>query len=207
MKKRAIFSEGGIARNSFDLSVAIVADTVSFEVERALRSCLAQTLPGQAVQVLLIGSSEDKAMSDLIQNYGQFIQHYPLPENNDFFGGLQYVMQHVRGRHFLWLDATDFMSDYMLLSQQIYLYDHPEAHGVLVDYWLIENGSDRKIERRSGNDLASMSGIMWRKDSIARSLAQVKIDEKIDPAGLRSVLGVKLKLGHLPIAFFRYTQR
>ena len=119
----------------------------------------------------------------------------------DFHLVLEYSMSHF----VVFLNANDFVRNYMFYVQMLYLYDNSKSNAVAVDQWLIEQGGDKKVEKRTFVDQPNLSGIMWKKDYL----------EQVTPAFLKkrsdknyifeSVEIESLKIGVVPISFLRHS--
>lgn len=186
----------------YDISVVILNLENSIFIERCLRSCLAQTLPGCSSEVIVI-SGKKNFVSDIKSHYERSVNFVFSDKELTFDGALREGLQHSSGRYIVFVDASDFISDYSLLFQSIYLYDNAQSDAVAVDYWLVENQTDRKIERVSALDHPVFYGIMYRKEVLMKAIL-LKGESKVkDGHALYSDLSKQAKIGHLPMSFYR----
>jgi len=193
--------------SSYELTVVVDCSDISLFAERAVRSCLAQTFPGYSIKIFLCSSKPKSKFRNILKNYFGQVDFLQITAPISFFKKLYFILNHVRSQNFLWLDANDFISDFMLLTQTIFLSDNPESQGVTVDYWSIKPFSDKKTSRITNCNPSYFSGIMWKKEALLLYLDKLQKkmvqNEKLFFRNAKK----ELKLGHIPIAFLRKTDK
>jgi glycosyltransferase involved in cell wall biosynthesis len=190
-----------------DVSVVIASFGHSVNLERCVRSCVSQTFPGRSLEVLILHDSEGLVVQDVLANYavrGAVEAHLTVNDSAAVFNS---AIRNSTGRFIVFVDSDDFISDFMILCQTIFLYDNPAFDGVRSDYWLIEDGSDRKLSRVDGHAEPVFEGTMLRKDVLVRVARGESPAVGYEPEKLRAVLGKKTSIGHLPISFYRKNSR
>lgn len=186
-----------------DVSVIIVAGGNHPYLERCVRSCVAQTFPGRSYELLLLHDGQSGMVEDVVANYGRsqlltshFVESTPSAI-------LTAAIRNSTGRFIIFVDPDDFISDYMVLFQTVFMYDNTAFGGVTVDYWLVDPESDRKIARVNGREKPILAGTMFRKDVLAKLTRSEGAALGYEPEALRDILMRNSNMGHLPISFYR----
>ena len=190
----------------FDLTVAIYSTDSTNSLSRCVRSCRAQTLPGRSMQLLIMDAPENMTPEASIAGERIKVQVLSSSSNKldcvkDFHLVLEYSMSHF----VVFLNANDFVRNYMFYVQMLYLYDNSESNAVAVDQWLIEQGGDRKVEKRSFVDQPNLSGIMWKKDYLEQVTPSFLKKRSDKDYIFESVEVENLKIGVIPISFLRHS--
>ena len=191
--------------NAVDVCIVITNQNQGLFLERCIRSCLAQTFPGRFHEVLVVDAGSSDFSREVIRSYGNKIVPILMDDAHD---GLEEAtcagIRRSKGRYVLQIRAQDFISDYMILFQAIWLYQNPKHDGVSVDCWMVDHETDAKVKRICG--LTSCYGTMYRKEVLVKEglyEAQVK---DWTPERLQKRLDGRYEIGHLPIPFYRYQQ-
>ena len=193
------------AYSSVDVSIVVTNQDQGPFMERCLRSCLAQTFPGRFHEVIVVDAASRDFSREVIHAYGRQIVPILLDDPQAMLeAAVAAGMKRARGRYVLHVRAQDFLSDYMILFQAIWLYQNVQHHGVSVDYWLMDEGSEAKLTRVSG--LEHPYGTMYRKEIwVKEGLYEVPPQGRIVDA-LHQRLAMTYTIGHLPIPFYRFQQ-
>ena len=195
------------AYSSVDVSIVIMNHNQGVFLERCIRSCLAQTFPGRFHQVLVVDAASRDFSREVIHSYDKQVIPVLLEEPSS---GLDEAaaagIRRANGRFLVHVRAQDFLSDYMILFQTVWLYQNQEHDGVSVDSWVVDQRSDAKIKRVSGPDHASPYGAMYRKEVFIKEGAYEPKPHGWFAEGCDRRLVEKYRIGHLPIPFYRYQQ-
>jgi len=187
----------------YDISIIIFNLNDSLFLERCIRSCLAQTLPGYSYNIFVVIEKGQNISKKIIDHYKDHIIPVCIPKRTDFAKAFEGSLNQASGRYIVLAEATDFFSDYCLLFQTVFLYDNPNYDGVSVDYWLVEKDSDTKTKRLSSIDMPLLYGVMYRKETILREIIYKHNFKRMDEDSLKIVLEKDAKIGHIPISFYR----
>lgn len=190
-----------------DVSIIVVAYENDAKLERCVRSCVAQTYPGRSFEVLIMHEANTPAVEDVVANYGRGQAVAGLVVANDPQAIVAAAIRKCTGRFVLFVHQDDFISDFMILAQTLFLYDNPDYGAVSVDYWLIDSESDRKVARRSGATDQLLEGVMFRKEIMVKLSRSEGAQFTYDPPHLAQVLARNTRIGHIPIAFYRRATR
>lgn len=193
--------------SSVDVSLIVLNENQGVLLERCLRSCLAQTFPGRFHQVVLVNVASRDCSQDVLRAYAPQITSVSLDEASSTLGrALVEGMRQSRGRFVMPVRAQDFLSDYMLLFQAIWLYQNAEHDAVAVDYWLVAPGSDAKVQRVSATASPCPYGTMYRKEPLLQAGLYGAVADEWPPEQLYARVANRGRIGHLPIPFYRYQQ-
>ncbi len=190
-----------------DVSAVILNQNQGIFLERCIRSCLSQTFPGRFFEVLVVDAASTDFSREVIHSYGRRIQtlflESPATLEEAAVAGIRRANN---GRYTVLVRAQDFLSDYMLLFQAIWLFQNHDYEGVGVDYWLVDQGTDTKLRRVSGQEFLTPFGTMYRKEVFVREgLYEASYGGRTLPL-LQSDSLRKYPTGHINIPFYRYQQ-
>lgn len=192
---------------SVDVSLIILNRNEGILLERCLRSCLAQTFPGRFYQVVVVDVASQDCSQEVLRAYAPQVTAVSLEDPSSTLGqAFVEGMRRARGRFVMPVRAQDFLSDYMLLFQAIWLYQNAEHDAVLVDYWLVEPGSDAKVQRVSAAASPCPYGTMYRKEPLLEAGLYAAPANDWSPERLYAKVAKTGRIGHLPIPFYRYQQ-
>ncbi|MBL9202938.1 MAG: glycosyltransferase family 2 protein [Opitutaceae bacterium] len=186
-----------------DVSIVIVSPGPHPYLERCVRSCVAQTYPGRSYEILILHDGKSLTVEDVIANYGKRREVASHLTEMTPAAILTTVLRNTTGRFLVFVDPDDFISDYMILFQTVFLYDNAGCGGVSVDRWLVEADTDRKIAREAAQEKPLLAGTMFRKDLLVKLTRSEGVQLGYDPARLREILARNSAVGHLPVAFYR----
>ena len=187
-----------------DVGVVVVNRNQGLLLERCMRSALAQTFPGRFHEVVVADAASTDFSREAIASYGNrvvpVLLEPPATQQQAIWEGIK----RSSGRYVVCLRAEDFISDYMILFQAIWLYQNSGYDGVCVDYFLVERDSDVKKERINALEKPCPYGTMYRKEVLVREGLYNPAKTKGTGAGIESLFSGKYRIGHIPIPFYRY---
>ena len=195
------------AQSSVDVSIVIINQNQGVFLERCIRSCLGQTFPGRFHQVLVADAASDDFSREIIRSYGN--QIIPVLLDDPANGPTEAAVAGIRlanGRFLIPVRAQDFLSDYMVLVQTIWLYQNLQDDGVSVDYWLVDPQSDVKTVRVSGHEHPRPHGTMYRKEVFLKEGLYQSTPHAWSLEMFQQRVADKYRIGHLPIPFYRCQQ-
>lgn len=192
-------------QGSVDVSIVITNRNQGVFLERCIRSCLGQTFPGRFHQVIVVDAASQDFSREVIRNYSKQIVPVLLDDpSGGFAEAVVAGVKRANGRFLVHVRAQDFLSDYMVLFQTIWLYQNPEDDGVVVDAWLVDPRSDTKIRRVSGCDHLHHYGTMYRKEVFLKEGLYASTSHAWSVDRFQQQVAEKYRIGHLPIPFYRY---
>lgn len=187
----------------YDISVVILSLEDTPNLERCIRSCITQTLPGFSHEIIVVADETQSYCCSVLNNYEQHVTRLVENAPLSFSKALELGLRKASGRFVILVHANDFLSDYSLLFQSVFLYDNALFEGVRVDYWLVDKDSDRKLERVQGPKQPIPYGILCRKESLAKKILYHQNLDNLTEAALQNIFNHDIRVGYLPISFYR----
>lgn len=194
------------ATGAVDVCIVITNHNQGVFLERSIRSCLAQTFPGRFHEVVVVDAGSSDFSKEVIKSYGNRIVPILLDTSSGVDEAAYAGVRRSSARYIVLVRAQDFISDYMILFQSIWLYQNPEHEGVSVDYCLVAPGSDSKLSRVSGLEFQSVYGTMYRKEVFVREGLYGPESQRWAAESVQTQLAKKYRIGHIPIPFYRFQQ-
>ena len=187
-----------------DVCIVITNQNQGTLLERCIRSCVSQTFPGRFHEVLVADAGSNDFSREVIRAYGNRVLPVLLDPPGTPEEAALAALKRADGRYVVHVRAQDYISDYMILFQAIWLYQNHEYDGVGVDYWLVEPDSDSKVQRVSGQERPHSYGTMYRKEILVREGLYEPTCRQWEIEKLQAELAKKYRIGHIPIPFYRY---
>jgi len=186
-----------------DASIVIVSTGNHPFLERCVRSCVAQTYPGRSYEVLILHDGTSTLVEDVIANYGKRTELTSHLTKMDPVAITTAAVRNSTGRFIVFVGPDDFISDYMILFQTVFMYDNAAYGACMVDYWIVEADTDRKLSRVNAREKPVLEGTMFRKDLLVKLSRSEGAPLGYEPAALRDILMRNTTVGHLPVSFYR----
>ncbi|MBF0249340.1 MAG: glycosyltransferase family 2 protein [Alphaproteobacteria bacterium] len=146
-----------------NISVIIPAYNEERHIGRAIRSLLAQSLPDDEYEILVVNdASEDRTAYAMGLFADQILQHHN-EKNMGLPASLNVAIKQARGKFVVRVDADDYVrSDYLYVLSQ-FLEDNMEWDAVACDYLLIDE-NEKVLDRVNCIEQPIGCGIMFRTD-------------------------------------------
>ena len=189
-----------------DISVIITNYNYGIFLERCLRSCLSQHLPRKDFEVIVVDDASTDMSRQILEVYTPRVQPIYLEENRGVAYAANEGIKAANGRLVVRVDADDFINEYMLLIQSLFLSFHPEYFGVSVDYITVDPVGDGKLQVHSAIEEPVSCGIMYRKDIFVQEGLYNPAYRHREEMELRMRLDEKYRIANIPIPLYRYRQ-
>jgi glycosyltransferase involved in cell wall biosynthesis len=145
------------------VSIIITAYNYERYIERAIRSCLDQSMSQNQYEVIVVNDCSTDNTVKILDNYKDEIRVFNLEKNVGLSAARNFGVKKALGQFILFLDADDYIQRDLLLVQNIFLAENNALDAVSVNYYLVdERGSH--IEHVSSEAKPIACGIMFRKD-------------------------------------------
>lgn len=145
------------------VSIIITAYNYERYIERAIRSCLDQSLPKTQYEVIVINDCSTDNTVKILENYNDDVRVFSLKKNVGLAAARNLGVQKALGQFVVFLDADDYIQRDMLMIQQTFLSENNSLNAVSIDYYTVnERGTHLKHVNAEKNPIAC--GIMFRKD-------------------------------------------
>ena len=189
-----------------DVSIIITNYNYGIFLERCLRSCLNQHLPRGKYEVIVVDDASTDMSQKILTAYKDKVRTIFLSKNEGVGFASNEGIRAAEGQFVVRVDADDYINEYMILTQLLFLRNRSDYFGVSVDYMLVTSEGDKKTSLVSAVDEPISCGIMYRKDILVREgLYNPKYRHR-EERELRLRLNEKYKIGNIPIPFYRYRQ-
>jgi glycosyltransferase involved in cell wall biosynthesis len=145
------------------VSLIITAFNYDRFLERAIRSCLDQSLPKNQYEVIVIDDCSTDNTTKILENYAGEIRVFRLEKNLGLSSARNFGIKKARGQFIVFLDADDYIQHDLLLIQRAFLTENNKLDAVSVDYYLVDERGNH-IEHVDSASRPIACGIMFRKD-------------------------------------------
>ncbi len=193
-----------------DISIIIAVHNTDKYINRAVRSCLNQTLPRTDYEVVVINDGSDDNTGNLLSGFTDFyrglgfLKVITLQENTGLSEACNEGIRQALGRYIVRVDSDDYVSERLLEIEQMFLEANKEFDAVACDYYKVDD-YENVVHRFNCEDEPIACGIMFRKDRLIDvGLYRGKVGEDVD---LRRRFLEKYKIWRLPLPLYRYRQR
>ena len=149
-----------------DVSIVIATYNAEATIERAIRSCLRQSMLTDEFEVIVVDDGSTDGTREIIENFTEtWLRVIHLPENVGVGGARNEGIKKARGKFIVMVDSDDFISEYMIFIQRMYLEMNKGIAAVAVDYYEIDEEEDI-LRRVNCLDAPIACGVMYRKSKL-----------------------------------------
>jgi len=145
------------------LSIIITTYNYARFVERAIRSCLEQSIDSSKIEILVINDASTDRTADILANYVDEVRVFNLEENLGLSGARNFGIKKAKGQFVVFLDADDYIHSEMLKLQKLFLEENNAIDAVSVDYYKVDERGNH-LEHVHAAEHPIACGIMFRKD-------------------------------------------
>jgi len=132
-------------------------------VERAIRSCLEQSLAKNDFEVIVVNDASTDSTTKILENYTDLVRVFNLEKNVGLAAARNFGIKKARGQFIVFLDADDYIHAESLRMQKLFLTENNKIDAVAIDYYLVDEKGTH-IEHVSAESQPIACGIMFRKD-------------------------------------------
>ncbi|MEN9333733.1 MAG: hypothetical protein RLY35_913 [Bacteroidota bacterium] len=185
------------------VSVIITAYNYGRYIERALRSCLDQSLSKNHYEIIVINDCSTDNTVAILDNYQNDARIYNLEKNVGLSAARNFGIRKAKGQYVVFVDADDYLHRETLQVQKLFLEENHNFNAVAVDYFLVDELENHR-ERIHSAEKPIACGIMFRKDlliEIGLYDEQFKAREEED---LRIRFLERFNIYHIPLPLYRY---
>ncbi|MDP2175512.1 MAG: glycosyltransferase family A protein [Bacteroidota bacterium] len=185
------------------ISIIITTYNYGKYLERAIRSCMEQSMSKKEFEILVIDDASTDYTSDILKNYQDEIIAYSFEENKGLSYARNFGIKKAKGQFVVFLDADDYIHRDLLLIESRFLLENNLLDAVSCDYFLVDERGER-IRHVNAEIEPIACGIMFRKDL----LYDINMyDEKFlarEEEDLRKRFLSKYNIYNLIIPLYRY---
>lgn len=145
------------------VSIIITAYNYEKYIERAVRSCLDQSLPKKDYEILVVNDCSTDNTKKILENYETEVRVFNLEKNVGLSAARNFAVKKAKGQFVTFLDADDYIQRDMLMLQKTFLSENNKLDAVSVDYYKVDDRGTH-IEHVNAEKKPIACGIMFRKD-------------------------------------------
>ena len=148
-----------------EVAVIIAAHNEELFIERALRSCLDQTLPRSLYSIVLVDDGSDDATPKIAQQYEPEVAVVVNDSQIGLPASINKGIRHAKSRFVVRVDADDYVHTDFLHTLYLYLDLNTYMDAVACDYYLVDE-RETHVDRRNCLEHPIGCGIMFRKERL-----------------------------------------
>jgi glycosyltransferase involved in cell wall biosynthesis len=145
------------------VSVIITAYNYAKYVERAIRSCLDQSLSSDAYEIIVVNDASTDNTKEILANYKDEVRIIDLKKNIGLSAARNEGVRKAKGQYVVFVDADDYLQRDQLYVQQLFLEGNKNLDAVSVDYFTVDDKGNH-IGHINAELKPIACGIMFRKD-------------------------------------------
>jgi glycosyltransferase involved in cell wall biosynthesis len=185
------------------VSVVITCYNYGRYVERALRSCLNQSLDKNRFEIIVINDASTDNTRAILDNYREEARVFHLEENKGLAGARNAGVRKAKGQYVVFLDADDYIHSDMLKVQSLFLDENHTLDAVAIDYYLVDD-KENHTEWVNVEEKPIACGIMFRKDLLIEIGLYDESFKAREEEDLRIRFVEKFNIHRIPLPLYRY---
>lgn len=185
------------------ISVVITTYNYARYIERAIRSCLDQSMPKSKYEIIVVDDASTDNTQQILSNYQNDIRIIAFSQNKGLSAARNEGVRKARGQYVVFIDADDYIHHDTLKIQSLFLEEDHSLDAVSIDYYLVDDKENNR-EWIKSHEKPIACGIMFRKDlliEIGLYDEQFRAREEED---LRIRFLQKFSIYHIPLPLYRY---
>lgn len=145
------------------VSIIITAYNYERYIERAIRSCLEQSISKNQFEVIVVNDCSTDNTVKILENYKDSVRIFNLEKNCGLSAARNFGVKKSLGQFIIFLDADDYIQKDLLLIQQTFLTQNNSLDAVSTDYYFVDDRGTH-TEHVDAEKKPIACGIMFRKD-------------------------------------------
>ncbi len=148
-----------------DVAVVMAAHNEEKYIERALRSCLSQSLPPDAFDVIVVDDGSSDATSRIAQSFGHRVLVLANEVKLGLPASLNRGLKAAHSRFVVRVDADDYIHHDFVRVLSLFLELNPHMDAVACDYVTVDEHEEH-LEHVNCFERPIGCGVMFRKDRL-----------------------------------------
>lgn len=185
------------------VSIIITCYNYGRYVERALRSCLNQSMEKGRMEIIVVNDASTDNTSAILSNYENDARIIHLAENKGLAGARNEGVRKAKGQYVVFLDADDYLHADTLKVQSLFLDENHTLDAVAIDYYLVDEKENHN-EWISVDEKPIACGIMFRKDLLIEIGLYDESFKAREEEDLRIRFLEKFNIHRIPLPLYRY---
>ena len=189
----------------FDTMVSIIITAYNYGryIERALRSCLDQSIPNKQYEIIIVNDCSTDNTVAILDNYQNDARIYHLEKNVGLSAARNFGVRKAKGQYVVFLDADDYLHRETIQVQQLFLDENHALNAVAIDYYLVDDLENHR-ERIKADEKPIACGIMFRKDLLIEIGLYDENFKAREEEDLRIRFLEKFNIYNIPLPLYRY---
>ncbi len=189
----------------FKIMVSVIITSYNYGryIERALRSCLDQSISKNQFEIIVVNDCSTDNTVAILDNYQNDARIYHLEKNVGLSAARNFGVRKAKGQYVVFLDADDYLHKETIQVQKLFLEENHAFNAVAIDYFLVDDLENHR-ERIDSAEKPIACGIMFRKDL----LIEIGLyDEKFkarEEEDLRIRFLERFNIYNIPLPLYRY---
>jgi len=185
------------------VSVIITSYNYARYVERAIRSCLEQSLSRSQFEIIVVNDCSTDHTVDVLANYTEECRVFNLDENVGLAAARNFGIKKAKGQFVVFLDADDYIQKDLLYAERLFLEQNTSLDAVSCDYYLVDEAG-KHLEHVNAEEKPIACGIMFRKDYLFDVGLYDEDFRAREEEELRKRFVKKFKIYNLILPLYRY---
>lgn len=148
-----------------EIAMIMTAHNEARFIERALRSCINQSVPHSLYQIILVDDASTDATLKIARQYEPEVTILVNEAQLGLPASINRAIQHAKARFIVRVDADDYVHADFLRALYLFLDLNPYMDAVACDYYIIDEHESR-TNRINCLEAPIGCGIMFRKDRL-----------------------------------------
>lgn len=185
------------------VSIIITAYNYGRYIERALRSCLDQSIPNNQYEIIIVNDCSTDNTVAILDNYQNDARIYHLEKNVGLSAARNFGVRKAKGQYVVFLDADDYLHRETIQVQKLFLEENHTLNAVAIDYFLVDDLENHR-ERINAAEKPIACGIMFRKDLLIEIGLYDENFKAREEEDLRIRFLEKFNIYNIPLPLYRY---
>jgi glycosyltransferase involved in cell wall biosynthesis len=148
-----------------NITVIVAVHNGEQYVGRAIRSLLAQSLPRDNFEILVVDDGSSDRTPQILESFAGHIRTLRCDENRGLPAALNLGIRNTHSRYIVRVDADDYVHGDFLLVEHLFMSLNPHVDAVACDYYLVDD-NEHIIEQRNVTEHPIACGLMFKTDSL-----------------------------------------
>lgn len=188
-----------------EVSIIIPTFNCSRYLERSLRSALSQEFPKNNYEIIVVNDGSTDDTKKILNLFRKEVRIITFKENKGLSYARNYAIKNAFGKYIVCLDADDYISQYLLTIEHLYLSQNSYIDAVSCDYIFV-NDKEETIDRRNAGEHPIACGIMFYKDKLKEIGLYDESFLALEDLDLRKRYLQKFNIYNIPLPLYRYRQ-
>lgn len=146
-----------------NVSIIITCYNYGRYIERAIRSCIEQSMPKNTFEIIVVNDCSTDETSEVLENFTDECRVFNLEKNVGLSAARNFGIRKAKGQFVVFLDADDYIQKDLIYIQKTFLAENNSIDAISTNYFLVDEKGTH-IEHVNAEEQPIACGIMFRKD-------------------------------------------